>query len=71
MSGLNRVTLLGSGVLGGQIAWHSAFKGKTVAVYDIAADAIERCRAAHDQFAAIYLADLGATDADIAATSGA
>lgn len=68
MSGLNRLTLIGSGVLGGQIAWHSAFKGKTVVVYDIAHDAIERCRAGHDQYAAIYRSDLGATDADIAAT---
>ncbi|MET7727665.1 3-hydroxyacyl-CoA dehydrogenase [Streptomyces mirabilis] len=68
MSRLDRVAVLGSGVLGGQIAWHSAFKGKTVAVYDIAPDAIERCRAAHDQYAAIYLSDVGADDADIAAT---
>ncbi|MFE2069589.1 3-hydroxyacyl-CoA dehydrogenase [Streptomyces sp. NPDC059467] len=68
MSRLDRVTVLGSGVLGGQIAWHSAFKGKTVTVYDIAPDAIERCRAAHDQYAAIYLSDVGADDAGIAAT---
>ncbi|MFI1488275.1 3-hydroxyacyl-CoA dehydrogenase [Streptomyces sp. NPDC020747] len=68
MSRLDQVTVLGSGVLGGQIAWHSAFKGKTVTVYDIAPDAIERCRAAHDQYAAIYLSDVGADDADIAAT---
>jgi 3-hydroxybutyryl-CoA dehydrogenase len=68
MSRLGRVTVLGSGVLGGQIAWHSAFKGKTVAVYDIAQDAIERCRAAHDKYAAIYLSDVGASVADITAT---
>ncbi|MET7782148.1 MULTISPECIES: 3-hydroxyacyl-CoA dehydrogenase [Streptomyces] len=68
MSRLDRVTVLGSGVLGGQIAWHSAFKGKTVTVYDIAPDAIERCRATHDQLAAIYLLDVGAEDTDIAAT---
>jgi len=68
MSSLNRLTLIGSGVLGGQIAFHSAFKGKTVVVYDIADDAIERCQAAHDQYAASYQSDLGATDADIAAT---
>ena len=68
MSRITRVTLLGSGVLGGQIALHSAFKGKTVVVYDIADDALERCQAAHDQYAAIYQTDLGATDADIAAT---
>ena len=30
MSHINHVTTPGSGVLGGQIAWHSAFRGKTV-----------------------------------------
>lgn len=67
MSSIDRLTVLGSGVLGGQIAWHSAFKGKTVTVYDIAEDALARCRTAHDQYAAIYLSDVGANDADIAA----
>lgn len=68
MSRLNKVTLLGSGVLGGQIAWHSAYQGKTVTVYDIAEEALEHCREMHDRYAAIYLADVGATDADIVAT---
>lgn len=68
MSSLDKLTVLGSGVLGGQIAWHSAFKGKTVVVYDIAPDAIDRCRATHDQYAAIYLSEVGATEAEIAAT---
>jgi len=69
MSSLDRLTVLGAGVLGGQIAWHSAFRGKTVAVYDIAQDAIDRCVAAHEQYAAIYRSDLGAGDADITATT--
>lgn len=68
MSRLNKVTLLGSGVLGGQISWHSAYKGKTVRVYDIAEEALDHCRHMHDQYAAIYCADLGASGADIAAT---
>ena len=68
MSRLNTVTLLGAGVLGGQISWHSAYKGKTVTIYDIAADALEHCRDMHDQYAAIYLTELGASDTDIAAT---
>lgn len=68
MSHLNQITVLGSGVLGGQIAWHSAFKGKTVVVYDISEEALARCRAAHEQYAAIYMKDLGATEADIAGT---
>jgi 3-hydroxyacyl-CoA dehydrogenase len=32
---INNVTLLGAGVLGAQIAWQSAFKGKSVVVYDL------------------------------------
>ena len=38
MAQLNRITVTGAGVLGGQIAWHSAFKGKTVVVHDISAN---------------------------------
>ena len=68
MSSLDKLTVLGGGVLGGQIAWHSAFKGKNVVVYDIAPDALEGCRAAHEQYAAIYLTEVGATEEEIAAT---
>lgn len=65
---LNNLTVLGAGVLGGQIAWHSAFKGKNVVVYDLFDDALQRCRVAHQQYAAIYQAELGATDAMIGET---
>ncbi|WP_291606781.1 3-hydroxyacyl-CoA dehydrogenase NAD-binding domain-containing protein [Comamonas sp.] len=65
MTHVNHLTVLGSGVLGGQIAWHSAFKGKAVAVYDISEEALERCRAAQAQYAAIYLTELGASGAGI------
>jgi len=68
MSKLNHLTVLGSGVLGGQIGWHSAYKGKTVVVYDINEDALARCRAAHEQYAGIYLQDVGASAADVATT---
>ncbi|CAG7580057.1 MULTISPECIES: 3-hydroxyacyl-CoA dehydrogenase [Rhodococcus] len=68
MSHVDNVTVLGSGVLGGQIAWQSAFKGKSVTAYDISDDAIERSKAAHERYAAIYLADVGANEEDIAAT---
>jgi 3-hydroxybutyryl-CoA dehydrogenase len=67
-SNLQNLTVLGAGVLGGQIAWHSAFKGKTVVVYDPFPEALDKARAAHVQYAAIYAAELGATDADLAAT---
>lgn len=68
MSSLDNLTVLGAGVLGGQIAWQSAFKGKRVTVYDISPDAIARCRSTHEQYAEIYRAELGATEADIAGT---
>ena len=67
-SGLDKVAVLGAGVLGGQIAWHSAFRGKTVAVYDPFPDALERARAAHENCADIYRDSLGADGAAIEAT---
>lgn len=68
MSTLDKITVLGGGVLGGQIAWHSAFKGKTVVVYDISEDALDLCRGAHGQYASIYLAEVGASEQDVADT---
>lgn len=65
MSNLHKVTVIGAGVLGGQIAWHSAFKGKDVIVYDLSDDALERCRAAHGHYAEIYATEVGATDQEI------
>ncbi|MAR71927.1 MULTISPECIES: 3-hydroxyacyl-CoA dehydrogenase [unclassified Halomonas] len=67
-NGPHRLCVLGGGVLGGQIAWHSAFKGKSVIVYDIDDTALERCRASHDHYAGIYQADVGAKPEAIAAT---
>ncbi len=68
MSRINQVTVLGSGVLGGQIAWHSAFRGKTVVAYDITEEALANCRVAHDHYAGIYRANLGASEVAIAQT---
>jgi 3-hydroxybutyryl-CoA dehydrogenase len=65
---LNNISVLGAGVLGGQIAWHSAYKGKTVTVYDISEAALENCRQAQAQYALIYQSDVGASQDDIAAT---
>ena len=68
LSGIEKLTVLGAGVLGGQIAWHSAYKGKQVTVYDINENALDTCKAAQSGYADIYLADVGATPADIEAT---
>ena len=67
-SNIDRVTVLGAGVLGGQIAWHSAFKGKNVVVYDPFPEALARAMAAHNTYVQIYKGHLGASDADIEAT---
>jgi 3-hydroxyacyl-CoA dehydrogenase len=67
-SKLDRLTVLGAGVLGGQIAWHSAFKGKLVVLYDPYPEAIDKARIAHATYAHIYRTELGASEADIAAT---
>ena len=65
---LRSLTVLGGGVLGSQIAWHSAYKGKQVTVYDLHQAGLDNCRSAHDRYEAIYLQELGASAADIAAT---
>jgi 3-hydroxyacyl-CoA dehydrogenase len=67
-SNLDRLTVLGAGVLGGQIAWHSSFKGKTVVVYDPFPEALVKAKAAHETYAGIYRGQFGASDAAIAAT---
>lgn len=65
---LNNLTVLGGGVLGGQIAWHSAFKGKTVVVYDLYEAGLEQCRVAQETYAHIYPQDLNAGEEEVAAT---
>ena len=67
-SGITKVAVLGTGVLGGQIAWHSAYKGKQVTAYNRREESLGKIRAAHDQLAQIYTQDLGASAEDIAAT---
>jgi 3-hydroxybutyryl-CoA dehydrogenase len=67
-SRLDRLTVLGAGVLGGQIGWHSAFKGKTVVIYDPFPEALQKAKVAHDTYAQVYEAQLGASGADISAT---
>jgi len=67
---LDNLTVLGAGVLGGQVAWHSAFRGKSVTVYDLYQDSLDRCRTAHQTYSHIYKQDLSATDEDIQRTEG-
>ncbi len=68
MSAIHHLTVLGSGVLGGQIAWQSAYRGKAVVIYNRSAESLDRCRGALEQYAGIYRRDLGASADDIAQT---
>lgn len=67
-SGITSVMVAGSGVLGGQIAFQSAFKGKQVRVYDISDDALNACRQAHHTYEAIYITEYGATETELSQT---
>lgn len=65
---MENLTVIGAGVLGGQIAWHGAYSGKTVVVYDIAEEGLNNCRKAHASYAEIYPREVGASAEGIAKT---
>lgn len=52
---ISTVTILGTGVLGSQIAFQSAFKGCTVTAYDINDDALVAARQRFDQLVDTYI----------------
>lgn len=56
------ITVAGSGVLGSQIAFQTAFKGFVVSIYDINDEAIERAKERITKLKKRYQEDLGATD---------
>lgn len=74
MTSINTIMVAGSGVLGAQIAFQSAFHGKTVRVYDVSDEAIAALDGKWHGLAEIYARDMGAssaeTDAAIARLSG-
>ena len=51
---IERVTVLGTGVLGSQIAFQSAFKGFTVTAYDINDEVLEAAKARFEKLAETY-----------------
>jgi len=65
---IRRVTVLGAGVLGSQIAFQTAFKGFDVVVYDIDDKALDKARERFDQLVATYTREVkGAADGEAAA----
>ena len=62
---IKRVMVAGSGVLGSQIAYQTAFKGFDVAVYDVNDEMLEKAK---ERFLALkprYQTDLGATEEEV------
>ncbi|HAU52554.1 MAG TPA: hypothetical protein DCW66_05115 [Sphingobacterium sp.] len=62
-----KISVAGSGVLGYQIAFQTAFHGFDVTVYDINAEIVNRAKSKFDDLAKNYRIDIQATDAQIAA----
>ncbi|TWT01469.1 3-hydroxyacyl-CoA dehydrogenase [Planomicrobium sp. CPCC 101079] len=60
-----RITVAGSGVLGSQIAYQTAFKGFEVTVYDINDEAIARSQERIAKLKGNYKKDLGATQEEV------
>ncbi|MFS3129508.1 3-hydroxyacyl-CoA dehydrogenase [Nocardioides sp. Bht2] len=58
MSSIDKVVVLGMGVLGSQIAFQSAFKGKQVTSYDISDEAVAAGRGRFEVLATRYASDL-------------
>ena len=57
-SGIRRVTVLGTGVLGAQIAFQTAFSGFEVTSYDISEDALEAARGRLATLTSTYRAEV-------------
>ncbi|MFC5501439.1 3-hydroxyacyl-CoA dehydrogenase [Lysinimonas soli] len=62
MSDIKKVTVLGTGVLGSQIAYQTAYRGFEVSAYDISDEALEQAKSRSAALAATYLKEVpGAT----------
>ncbi len=68
MNAIKKVTVAGSGVLGFQIAFQTAFHGFDVTIYDIKDEFLEKAKDKFDALAENYKKDLKATDQQITST---
>ncbi len=66
-----KVTVLGTGVLGSQIAFQTAFHGFDVTAYDIDDEALAAARKRFDGLAQVYQQDVDGADADNTAATAA
>jgi 3-hydroxyacyl-CoA dehydrogenase len=65
---IKKVTVAGTGVLGAQIAFQTAYHGFDVVVYDITDAVLEGAKAKFNGLKATYMADMGATQAEVDAS---
>ena len=61
MAELTNVTVIGSGVLGSQIAFQAAYFGKTVTVYDISEEIVGALPGKWEKLSLLYTRDMAAT----------
>ncbi|SHN47002.1 3-hydroxybutyryl-CoA dehydrogenase [Cryptosporangium aurantiacum] len=66
MTTINRVTVLGTGVLGSQIAFQTAYFGLEVTAYDISDEVLESAKARFTGLAGRYAREMTGGDADAA-----
>ena len=64
---IKKVVVAGSGVLGSQIAFQTAYKGFPVTVYDISQEVIDKAKKTMEGLGERYKQDIQATDADVSA----
>lgn len=62
---IKNVTVFGSGVLGAQIAFQTAYHGYNVILYDIKEELLENAKVKFEQFKELYQQDLNAAPADL------
>ena len=62
---LKKITVAGSGVLGAQIAFQTAFHGFDVVLYDISDEALSKVQKTFDGLKMAYQSDLGATQEEV------
>ncbi|SNR41055.1 3-hydroxyacyl-CoA dehydrogenase [Flavobacterium sp. ov086] len=62
---IKNVTVFGSGVLGAQIAFHAAFHGYHVTLFDIKEELLENAKLKFEEFKKLYQQDINATAADL------
>ncbi|KZL41399.1 3-hydroxyacyl-CoA dehydrogenase [Secundilactobacillus collinoides] len=67
MTDIKNVTVAGSGVLGSQIAYQSAYSGKNVTIYDISDDAVAKAKNRVKDLRSLYEHDLNIDDAEFEA----